>query len=352
MLRAGGIKLIRSDIKGLAAYHVQDSTGLIKLDAMENPYPLPEALRKGLARELAAVDINRYPDADMLPLREKIAARDGVKPEQVLIGNGSDEIIQMLLMAADAGECVIPTPTFVMYDLISRWLKRPVAPVPLNADFSLDANKFLQVCAREKASIAFLACPNNPTGNMCPEETIRQIAENFRGILVIDEAYVPFAERSHAHLIGRNVVVLRTFSKFGWAGLRLGYLLGDAVLIEHLNKVRLPYNINALSQVAAGYLLDHAEVFDQQAADIRAERARVMDALASLDGVETFPSQANFVLIRVRDAGKVFESMKAAGVLIKNLHTAGGLLAGCLRITIGTPDENNACLKALKEALA
>ncbi|HXH72809.1 MAG TPA: histidinol-phosphate transaminase [Mariprofundaceae bacterium] len=346
--------MIRSEIKALAAYHVQDSSGLIKLDAMENPYPLPDALRTALGKHLADVAINRYPDADMLALRTRIAERDGVKPEQVLIGNGSDEIIQMLLLAADAGECVMPTPTFVMYDLISRWLKRPVAPVPLNADFSLDANKFLQVCAREKASIAFLACPNNPTGNMWPEETIRQIAESFRGLLVIDEAYMPFAERNHTNLIGRNVLVLRTFSKFGWAGLRLGYLLGDAQLIAHLNKVRLPYNINSLTQAAAEFLLDHTAVFEKQAADIRTERERVTAALAAIDPkkVEVFPSQANFVLIRVREAGKVFDAVKAKGVLIKNLHSTNGLLANCLRLTIGTPDENNACLAALKEALA
>lgn len=345
--------MIRSEIKALAAYHVQESSGLIKLDAMENPYPLPDNLRTDLGKYLAGVAINRYPDADMLQLRQKIAERDGVKPEQVLIGNGSDEIIQMLLLAAEAGACVMPTPTFVMYDLISRWLKRPVAPVPLNADFSLDANKFLQVCAREKASIAFLACPNNPTGNMWPEETIRQIAESFRGILVIDEAYMPFAERNHTSLVGRNVLVLRTFSKFGWAGLRLGYLLGDAQLVAQLNKVRLPYNINSLTQAAAEFLLDHTAVFEKQAADIRAERERVMDALSGIgDRVEIFPSQANFVLIRVKEAGKVFDAMKAKGVLIKNLHSANGLLANCLRITIGTPAENDACLAALKEALA
>jgi len=344
--------MIRSDVKALAAYHVQESTGLIKLDAMENPYPLPDSLRKELASHLAAVDINRYPDADMAGLRAKIAARDGVTPEQVLIGNGSDEIIQMLLMAADAGECVMPVPTFVMYDLISRWLKRPAAPVPLNADFSLDANKFLQVCAREKASIAFLACPNKPTGNMWPEETIRQIADSFRGLLIIDEAYMPFAERNHTSLIGRNVMVLRTFSKFGWAGLRLGYLLGDAQLIAHLNKVRLPYNINVLTQAAADFLLDHTDIFEAQAAEICAERARVMAELNAMEKVETFPSQANFILIRVPDANAAFAAMQAKGVLIKNLHGGNGLLANCLRLTIGTVNENNACLTALKEAIA
>jgi len=343
--------MIRNDIRALSAYHVQDSSGLIKLDAMENPHPMPPGLRQAWLEYLEGIDINRYPDADMLSLRQKIAALDGVKADQVLIGNGSDEIIQMLLLAADPGACVTPTPTFVMYDLISRWLKRPVAVVPLGSDFSLDAEKFLQVCAREKASIAFLAAPNNPTGNLWPLETIQQIADSFRGLLIIDEAYFPFAERTHTQLISRNVMVLRTFSKLGWAGLRLGYLLGDATLIGHLNKVRLPYNINVLTQASAEFLLDHFDQFEQQSADIRSERARVTAALQAIDGIELYPSQANFVLVRVDDANSVFDGLKARGILIKNLNGSNSLLSNCLRITIGTPEENDACLTALKEML-
>jgi len=341
--------MIRNDIKALAAYHVADSTGLIKLDAMENPFTLPDALRKSLTEQLAQVDINRYPDADMQELRKKIAAQAGVKAGQVLIGNGSDEIIQMLLLAANPGTCVVPKPTFVMYDLISHWLKRPVATVPLDKNFSLNAEKLLQVCAREKAEIVFLACPNNPTGNLWPEEAIRQIAGNFNGLLIIDEAYGPFSERMHTHLIADNVMVLRTFSKLGWAGLRLGYLLGSADSISHLNKVRMPYNINALTQVTASFLLDHFAVFEQQAVEVCAERERVMAAFVAMDGVQPFPSQANFILIRVADADVVFDGLKAAGILVKNMNGAGGLLAECLRITIGTKDENDAVLAAIRE---
>jgi histidinol-phosphate aminotransferase len=344
--------MIRNDIKTLAAYHVPDSTGLIKLDAMENPYVLPDALRKPWSEQLAQVDINRYPDAGMLSLREKIAVRAGVEAGQVLIGNGSDEIIQMLLLAANPGTCVVPAPTFVMYDLISHWLKRPVATVPLEKDFSLDADKLLQVCAREKAAIVFLACPNNPTGNLWPEETIRLIASNFNGLLIIDEAYGPFSERMHTHLIAANVMVLRTFSKLGWAGLRLGYLLGDSEDISHLNKVRMPYNINVLTQASAAFLLDHFTIFEQQAAEICAERERVSAAFMTIDGIRTFPSQTNFILIRVADADAVYHRLKAAGILVKNMNGAGGLLADCLRITIGTRDENDAVLTAIREIIA
>jgi len=343
--------MIRSDIRALSAYHVPDSTGMIKLDAMENPYPLPADLRKKWGAFLAKTEINRYPDAEMLDLRSKIAEQEGLDPAQVLIGNGSDEIIQMVLMATDPGACVTPAPTFVMYELISRWLKRPVSTVPLTNSFDLDANKFLQVCAREKASVIFLACPNNPTGNLWPESTVRQIAENFRGLIIIDEAYAPFAGRTHTNLIAPNVMVLRTFSKLGWAGLRLGYLLGDAKTIEHLNKVRLPYNINALTQASAMFLLDHGELFKAQAKSIRDERARLTRELKKLKGIEVFPSDANFLLARVRNADATFTALKARKILIKNLHAQGGLLKQCIRITIGSEEENNALLTAIKECL-
>jgi len=343
--------MIRKDIKALSAYHVPDSSGLIKLDAMENPFRLPEDLKQAWNDCLSAVDINRYPDADMAELRAKIAAHAGVDADQILLGNGSDEIIQMIVMAIDSGTCVVPAPTFVMYDLISRWLKRPVATVPLAKDFSLNADQFLQVCAREKAEIAFLACPNNPTGNLWTEETIIRIAKGFDGLLVIDEAYGPFSERNHTHLLAANVLILRTFSKLGWAGLRLGYVIGEAATIAQLNKVRMPYNINALTQAAVSFLLDHFDVFEQQATDIKAERQRMIHALQAFDGVETFPSQANFILIRVTDANAIFDQLKAHGILIKNMHGAGGLLANCLRITIGNEQENNAVLAAMNDIL-
>jgi len=344
--------MIRKDIKGLKAYHVPDSTGLIKLDAMENPFALPDDLREAWVKELAQVDINRYPDADMLALREKIAEQEGLKAEQVLLGNGSDEIIQMLLLANEPGVCVTPTPTFVMYELISQWLKRSVASVPLMKDFSLDANQFLQVCAREKAVIAFLACPNNPTGNLWDKETIEKIVTGFRGLVVIDEAYAPFSERTHTHLIAPNVMVLRTFSKLGWAGLRLGYLLGDADVIADLNKVRMPYNINSLTQASAHFFLQHSDVFKKQARDICFERNRMTAALMAFESVEVFPSQANFILLRVQDADSAFEALKERGILIKNMHAQGGLLSQCLRITVGSKDENNAVLAALREMMS
>lgn len=344
--------MIRKDIRALSAYHVPDASGMIKLDAMENPFTLPENLREAWAKTLAKVDVNRYPDADMHDLREKIAQREGLSANQVLLGNGSDEIIQMLLLGNEPGTCVTPDPTFVMYGLISHWVKRSMATVPLGKDFSLDPNTFLQVCAREKAVIAFLACPNNPTGNVWSRETVEKIIREFRGLVVIDEAYAPFSNTTYADLIAPNVMVLRTFSKLGWAGLRLGYLLGDADVIQDFNKIRMPYNINSLTQASAHFFLQHGDVFAQQAHTICHERSRVMASLMAMDALEVFPSQANFLLIRVTDADAVFEGLKSKHVLVKNLHAQGGILSGCLRVTIGSNDENNAFLTALREVLA
>jgi histidinol-phosphate aminotransferase len=347
--------MIRGDIRSLAAYHVPDSTGMVKLDAMENPYGLPTSLRASWAKSLAGTHINRYPDADMYELRRRIGELEGLSADHVLLGNGSDDIIQMLLMAAEPGPCVVPEPTFVMYNLISRWLKRPVASVPLDRDFVLNTKSFLNVCSREKAAITFLACPNNPTGNLWPRETIESIARNIRDLVVIDEAYRPFAERTHTDLIAENVLVLRTFSKLGWAGLRLGYALGDPELIAQINKVRLPYNINSLTQHSALFLLDHMDVFDKQAAKIKKERELLFGAMSGLDKVEVFPSQTNFLLFRVgkgAEANAVFEALKQCGVLIKNMHSQNGLLAQCLRVTIGSSEENKRFLNALKEILA
>jgi len=344
--------MIRADIRALHAYAVPDCSGLIKLDAMENPYVLPASLRRSLAGRLARVEINRYPDAGHQALREKIAMREGVRTNQVILGNGSDEIIQMLLLAADQGPCAVPRPSFVMYSLISRWLRRPLATMPLDENFRLDAEAFLRICSREKAAIAFLSCPNNPTGNLWSRHAIESIVENFPGIIVIDEAYAPFSDCTHTELVAPNVIILRTFSKLGWAGLRLGYAIGDSVLISHLNKVRLPYNIDSLTQTAADFLLDHFDIFETQTKKIRTERERIFKVLTKMDGIHPYASQTNFILLRVGNAEHVFNELLQRNILVKNLHGQDDLLAGCLRVTIGKPTENNRFLKAIKEILA
>lgn len=344
--------MIRKDIRAISSYEVADASGMIKLDAMENPFPLPAELRAEWAEDLSQVDINRYPDANMLELRTQIAQRDGVIPEQIILGNGSDEIIQMLLMATGKGTCMAPAPSFVMYSLVAKWLQRPFSTPPLGKDFSLDADQFLQACAREKVSMVFLACPNNPTGNMWPLETIKSICDLFNGLVVIDEAYGPFSSRAHTHLLSEKVMILRTFSKLGWAGLRLGYLLGSVSFVHELNKIRMPYNINSLTQASAKFLLRHDDLFQQQAKLICKERDRVRHELLALPRIHVFPSEANFLLLRVNDATAIFESLKSKGILIKSMHGADPSLEQCLRVTIGTESENDQFITAMRDILS
>lgn len=344
--------MIRNDIRALKAYQTPASEGLIKLDAMENPFPLPHALRKALADRLAEVSIHRYPDPTYADLRRKIAAHCKWDPEGILLGNGSDEIIQMILLAADAGPCIVVEPGFVMYSLIAKWMKRPVATVPLKNDFSLDSDTFLRIASREKARLAFLACPNNPTGTLWPKEVISDIAKGFRGLLLIDEAYFAYSGRTHTELIAENVAIIRTFSKIGWAGLRLGYLLGMPSLIREINKVRLPYNVNSLSCAAAGFLLEHHALFQRQADEIRAMRDALARKLAEIPGVVVYPSHANFLLIRVPDGEKTFKALLDRGILVKAFPQANDGLRDCLRVTIGLPKENERFLRSLKEILS
>lgn len=341
--------MIRSDIRKMRSYNVPDHQGLIKLDAMENPYLLPTELQEKLATHLSQVAINRYPDSSMLALREQIAKKDGVNANQILLGNGSDELIQLLLLSAESGTCVVPSPTFVMYKMIAKWLQRQISEVPLSADFSLNAKDVLHVCVREKASIVFLACPNNPTGNLWDQEEVSKIAKGFGGLVVIDEAYLPFSNHHFLDLVGHNVIISRTFSKMGMAGLRLGYLIADPTLIDHLNKIRMPYNINALTQAAASFLLQHSDVFDAQIKEICSNREKVFASLKNMQNIEVYPSKSNFLTFRCADANTTFEHLKSNGLLIKNLHGSHPSLKNCLRVTIGTEDENNQFLHILTE---
>ncbi|MDQ6975624.1 MAG: histidinol-phosphate transaminase [Mariprofundaceae bacterium] len=340
--------MIRKDIRALSSYHVADASGMIKLDAMENPFTLPPSLRTAWQAVVSEVDINRYPDSEMHGLRAQIAMRDRVIPEQVLLGNGSDEIIQMLLLATGSGTVMTPAPSFVMYEMVAKWLQRSFFTLPLGKNFALDAEQFLSACAREKVTLVFLACPNNPTGNMWEREALQTICHRFNGLIIIDEAYAPFASRTHTDLLAPNVMILRTFSKYGWAGLRLGYLLGSVSFIHELNKVRMPYNINSLTQASASFLLQHDDLFQMQARMICNERKRVSDALKELPGIHVFPSEANFLLLRVADASMVFEQLKRENILIKNMHGSDPALQQCLRITIGTEGENKQLLAAMR----
>lgn len=347
---------IRPEIRALSAYHVQPATGMIKLDAMENPYTWPTELRDEWVALLQATDVNRYPDptaAELIPqLRTAMDVPDGMR---VLLGNGSDEIIQMIAMAlAGPDRCVLSVePGFVMYRMIATFCAMHYVGVPLRVDdFGLDLPAIIEAMEIHQPAVVFLAYPNNPTGNLFDIVQIEQIIRAAPGLVVVDEAYAPFTDASFMTRLGEfpNLVVMRTLSKMGLAGLRLGLLAGPAAWLDEFDKLRLPYNINVLTQRSAALALRHKSIFDAQTAAIRAERGRMLDELANLRGVRVFPSQANFVLMRCPPAQvRVwFDALKAAGVLVKILDGAHPALRDCLRLTIGTAAENDALLMVLQ----
>jgi histidinol-phosphate aminotransferase len=353
-------RLVRPEIRALSAYHVPHSAGLIKLDAMENPYGWPEALRQAWLDTLAGAELNRYPDPRAAELTAVLREAMGIAPEmEVLLGNGSDELIQMLALSlAGPGRKVLSVePGFVMYRMIALFAGLEYVGVPLRGeDFALDLPAVLEALEREQPVLTFLACPNNPTGNLFDPDAVMRIVEAAPGLVVVDEAYAPFTDTSFLPALGRwpNLLVMRTISKMGLAGLRLGYLAGPGDWLRELDKTRLPYNINVLTQASAAFALRHREVLDEQTQRIRGERARLFAALEAMQGVTPFPSEANFILLRLdgAPAGAVFAALLAAGVLVKNLDRAHPLLAGCLRVTVGRPEENDAFLAALGAAVA
>jgi len=347
-------QLIRPEILALKAYHVAASEGMVKLDAMENPYSLPVAMRRELAQVLAAVDLNRYPDPSGRRLRELLARVMGVPSGmELLLGNGSDDLIQIVTCAlARPGSVMIyPAPTFVMYGMNATFSGMKAVAVPLGEDYSLDRDAFIAQLKAQDPALVFIAYPNNPTGVLYREDDVLAILRTARGLVVVDEAYHVFAQKSFMPRLAEfpNLVVMRTVSKLGLAGIRLGYLAARPEWVEQFNKVRQAYNVNVLTQAAALYVLEHVDVLEEQAARIRADRAVLGAALAALGGVTVFPSEANFFMIRVRDAGRTYESLRRQGVLVKNLDSPA--LPGCLRVTVGTPDENRILLTALREAL-
>jgi histidinol-phosphate aminotransferase len=348
--------LLREEILALAPYHVADAEGMVKLDAMENPYLLPPALAAEIGVLAADAPINRYPAPDAPALKAAIRAALPVPAGcEILLGNGSDEIIQLLALAVARPGAAIASidPTFVMFRMIATFAGLRYVCCPLRADFSLDADAVVAMLERERPALMFLATPNNPTGNAFARADIERIARAAPGLLVVDEAYYAFGDASFLDLAGTlpNVLVMRTFSKLGLAGLRLGFLVGAPAWLEQIEKLRLPYNINVLTQVTATRLLERYGDLAAQATGLRTERGRLAQAMAALPGVEVFASEANFLLFRVAQATAVFEGLRTRGILIKNVSQVHPLLAGCLRVTVGTPGENTRFVAALRAAL-
>ncbi len=350
---------LRQDVQAMHAYAVQPSAGLVKLDTMENPHRLPHALRQALGERLAQVALNRYPAERTDTLKQALAAHAGMPAGCAMtLGNGSDEIITMLSMACDVPAAVLmsPVPGFVMYEVSAKLQGLAFVGVPLTADFELDRAAMLAAIAQYRPALVYLAYPNNPTANLWRADDVESIIHAVgqqRGLVVMDEAYQPFASRDampwlheHAH-----VLVMRTLSKFGLAGVRVGYLMGRSALVAQIDKLRPPFNISVLNAEAALFALEHVDEYARQAQAIREQRARLFAALQVLPGVLPFPSQANMVLARVPDATRCFAALKARGILVKNVSALHPLLANCLRLTVGTPEETTQLIDALKESL-
>ena len=351
--------VVRQDVTSMHAYAIQASAGLVKLDAMENPYRLPEAMQQALGERLGRVALNRYPVAcagDVIAaLSRFVALPAGCK---LMLGNGSDELISLLALACDrpGASVLAPVPGFVMYEMSAKLQGLRFVGVPLMPRFELDAAAMVAAIETHRPAVTYIAYPNNPTANLFDEAAVERVVAAVgrqNGLVVFDEAYQPFSSRTWIDRLGTlpHVLVMRTLSKFGLAGVRLGYLAGPAALIDEIDKVRPPYNVSALNAEATLFALEHADEFARQAALLRGERAHLQESLRALPGVEAFPSEANMILVRVADSAGVFQGMKQRGVLVKHVAALHPLLAGCLRLTVGTPEENALMIDALRASL-
>ena len=370
------LRFIRPDVQAMHAYAVQHSVGMVKLDAMENPFTLSPELQAQLGARLGAVEVNRYPGARIDDLKNALAQYvDLPAGLGLMLGNGSDELISLLSMACaiphaqEQSKVLAPEPGFVMYGMSAKLQGLPYIPVPLKADFELDEAAMSAAIAQHEPAIVYIAYPNNPTANLWDADTIRRLITQvsvYGGLVVIDEAYQPFSSKSWLDEIRQhpaanaNVLLMRTLSKFGLAGIRLGYMVAPQALINEIDKLRPPYNVSVLNAECALFALEYTEVFAQQAAVIRAERVALFKALQQMPGVTPYASEANMMVLRFKGnhdtdmdaANRAFEVLKSHQVLVKNVSKMHPLLANCLRLTIGTPDENKQLLAALQAALS
>ena len=349
-------RFLRADVQGMHGYAVQPSAGFVKVDTMENPFRLPADLRRQLGERLADVALNRYPAERGDVLRAELAKHARMPADcDIMLGNGSDELISLLTLAADvAGNVVMaPLPGFVMYEMSAKLQGLKFVGVPLTPDFELDGAVMLAAVREHQPALLYIAYPNNPTANLWDDAVVDAIIEAAPGLVVIDEAYQPFAARDSLERLRRHehVLLMRTMSKFGLAGVRIGYMMGRKALIAEIDKLRPPFNVSVLNCEAALFALEHVDEYAKQAATIRAEREKLAASIHALPGAQPFPSEANMILVRVPDAKRVFDGVKARGVLIKNVSGLHPLLANCVRITIGTPEENPQTLAALRGAL-
>ncbi|KAA0443083.1 MAG: histidinol-phosphate transaminase [Candidatus Thioglobus sp.] len=334
---------LRADIQALDAYHIQPAENLLKLDAMESPFSLTDGLEDKYLAHLSSADLRRYPSPDASELQQNLRKLMQIPAElDMLLGNGSDELIQLLCLACASGDTVLSLePSFVMYKMIAKFTHLNYQSVDLNADFELDLPLMLAAIKTHKPKLIFIAYPNNPTGNAFDRSAIEKIITSSAALVVLDEAYYAYADDSFLADIQKypNLLLLRTVSKIGLAGLRLGLLIAEKGTIKQLDKLRLPYNIGGLTQAAANFLLQENSTIATNAKIIIRQRGELSKALAAIDGLMVYPSQANFILFKAPKADELFAYLRQNKVLIKNL-SAAPKLTNCLRVTIGNSEQN------------
>ena len=346
---------IREEILAQRAYAVEGQDCPVKMDAMENPYVLPPALREALGRRLESALLNRYPEAGARRLRSRYARYFGVDEDMLMVGNGSDELISILCtaVASPGSSILVPVPTFAVYRIVAINCGLRVLESPLDENFDLDLRSLLDLIGRERPAILFLSYPNNPTGNCFDRNRIEALIEASPGFVVVDEAYFNFSGQTFLPLLPRheNLIILRTLSKAGLAGIRVGFLMGASSLVGELDKIRLPYNINTLSQIVAAFYLEEETEFQNQSREIIAGREELFRRLGNVKGIRPWTSAANFIFFSCDfDADRIYRHLLNRGILIKNL-SAPGRMRNCMRVTVGKPEENAQFIEVLERYL-
>lgn len=346
------INLVRDEVRGLRPYDALEIPCDIKLDAQENPYPLPGKIRNKMLKALKPLLINRYPDPEAKELKRIIAGQVGVKVENIILGNGSDELIQAIIttFGRSQGKILYPVPTFSMYGIITKSLGQIPIEILLQRDFDLNMDGMSFAIKKKIPRVVFISYPNNPTGNCFSEEKIIEIIKRKDAAVVVDEAYFDFSKKTFLPLLKKyeNLIILRTLSKIGLAGLRVGILIARPAIVKEINKVRLPYNVNSLSQEVARVVLENRDIIDKHINAIIKDRKKLYRELFRIDGITPFPSEGNFILFRTsKNANKIYQGLIKKGILIRNMNQRE-LLNNCLRVTVGTSFENRYFLEALR----
>jgi histidinol-phosphate aminotransferase len=351
-------KLLRVDPSQAPAYEIPVFPEAIKLDANESPYETPADLLAEVLKGLGQIHLNRYPDPGYRELRNILAQKWGWPSDRIIVGNGSDELIQAIMVTFGGPEktVFVPTPSFAMYRIIARSLGDKVEEIPLSEDFDLDLSdawRERMYDSTHPGHLIFLAVPNNPTGNCFSLSAVQEIVENFQGIVCIDEAYGDFSEGSFLDLLSEhpNLIILRTLSKIGLAGIRMGFLLAGEAIIQNIQRIKLPYNINSLSEIVARVALSKREIIEAHIAQIKQNRDWLYEQMIWIEGIRVYPSRANFILFQVHEnASRVFEQLLAERILVRGFGDTGRL-KGHFRVTVGTQEECSSFLEGLKKIL-